>query len=265
MRFLRGRPGGGRGPGGPPYNRCQASDCGKVCGVSCPPPIDLSLARCAFHRLARRCLYCLIISRAPRLKDMIVFLVVVLLTAIDIGAGVLGRIELGYTARIAVALAPLPADIALIVLVLRRIRRLDEFQKRVHFEAVTVAFLSTGVAVFVYGYLQRAHAAGRLMRDWSGRLFYASLLRHRLFHCREPLPMKNRMRVLRAENEGTQAQLAAMIGVSRRAIVAVENASTSRRSLWPSGLRMPLERTRGKFSFGRTKTVRLTLHLRLTL
>jgi putative transcriptional regulator len=35
--------------------------------------------------------------------------------------------------------------------------------------------------------------------------------------------MKNRMRVLRAENDWTQAQLAAMIGVSRQAIVAVEN------------------------------------------
>jgi putative transcriptional regulator len=35
--------------------------------------------------------------------------------------------------------------------------------------------------------------------------------------------MKNRMRVLRAEDDWTQAQLAAMIGVSRQAIVAVEN------------------------------------------
>jgi len=35
--------------------------------------------------------------------------------------------------------------------------------------------------------------------------------------------MKNRMHVLRAEKEWTQAQLAAMIGVSRQAIVAVEN------------------------------------------
>jgi hypothetical protein len=100
----------------------------------------------------------------PSNGRLIVFLVVVLLaTAIDIGAfWILGRIELGSTARIAVALTPLPADIALIVFALRRIRRLDEFQKRVHFEAVTVAFLSTGVAVFVYGYLQRAHVAGPL-------------------------------------------------------------------------------------------------------
>jgi putative transcriptional regulator len=35
--------------------------------------------------------------------------------------------------------------------------------------------------------------------------------------------MKNRMRVLRAEKDWTQAQLAAAIGVSRQAIIAVEN------------------------------------------
>lgn len=35
--------------------------------------------------------------------------------------------------------------------------------------------------------------------------------------------MKNRMRVLRAERDWTQAQLAAMVGVSRQAIIAIEN------------------------------------------
>jgi putative transcriptional regulator len=35
--------------------------------------------------------------------------------------------------------------------------------------------------------------------------------------------MKNRMRVLRAEEDWTQAQLAAKIGVSRQAVIAVEN------------------------------------------
>jgi putative transcriptional regulator len=35
--------------------------------------------------------------------------------------------------------------------------------------------------------------------------------------------MKNRIRVLRAEKDWTQAQLAALTGVSRQAIVAVEN------------------------------------------
>ncbi|MGO9965823.1 MAG: helix-turn-helix transcriptional regulator [Bryobacteraceae bacterium] len=35
--------------------------------------------------------------------------------------------------------------------------------------------------------------------------------------------MKNRTRVFRAEKDWTQAQLASLIGVSRQAIVAVEN------------------------------------------
>jgi hypothetical protein len=110
-------------------------------------------------------------------RQMLFFLVVLLVTAIDCGAyWALGRTELGSTARLVVALTPLPADIALIVLALRRIRRLDEFQKRIHFEAVAVAFLSTGVAVFVYGYLQKADAAGPLNMGlvWGFMLvFYA--------------------------------------------------------------------------------------------
>jgi len=96
---------------------------------------------------------------------------------IDGGAyWVLGRIELGQTARILVALAPLVPDIVLLVMILQRIRRLDEFQQRVQLEAVVVAYLSTGVAVFVYAYLQKAHAVGPLNMElvWAFMLvFYA--------------------------------------------------------------------------------------------
>ena len=101
----------------------------------------------------------------PRLnRRWIVFLVTALLAStIDfVASSLLRNPALGTGARIAIALMPLPGDIALIVLVLMAVRRLDEFQKRVHFEAVTVAFLSTGVAVFVYGYLQAAHVVGFL-------------------------------------------------------------------------------------------------------
>src|ERR1700681_581548 len=91
----------------------------------------------------------------------VIFITLLMATAIDIGASfALRRTDLGATARNAIALLPLPGHIALIALVLRAIRRLDDFQKRVHFEAVTVGFLATGVAVFVYGYLQKAHAVG---------------------------------------------------------------------------------------------------------
>jgi hypothetical protein len=97
-------------------------------------------------------------------------LVLVVASAIDIAAfRLLDRLELTdlrmvwrWPARVAAALLPLPGNIALLLMILRRIRRLDEFQKRVQLEAVAVGFLATGVAVFIYGYLQKAHAVGPL-------------------------------------------------------------------------------------------------------
>jgi hypothetical protein len=50
----------------------------------------------------------------------------------------------------------------MLVMILRSVRKLDELQKRVQLEAVLIAFLATGLAVFVYGYLQKADAAGPL-------------------------------------------------------------------------------------------------------
>jgi hypothetical protein len=80
-------------------------------------------------------------------------------TVIDVGVGWwLGRPGLEQNARIAIALLPIPANLALITLVVRAIRRLDDFLRQVHLEAVAIAFLLTGLAVFVYGYLERAQA-----------------------------------------------------------------------------------------------------------
>ena len=82
-----------------------------------------------------------------------------LATGIDAGVGwLLGRPGLGHGARIAIALLPIPANLVLIALIVRAIRRLDEFLRQVHLEAVAIAFLLTGLAVFVYGYLEVAHA-----------------------------------------------------------------------------------------------------------
>jgi hypothetical protein len=53
-----------------------------------------------------------------------------------------------------------PFNVAVMVLVVKSIRRLDEFQRRVHFEAVAVAFISTGLAVLLWGYLQKADIVG---------------------------------------------------------------------------------------------------------
>jgi len=80
-------------------------------------------------------------------------------TAIDIGAGwLLGQPGFGSHARIIFALLPVPANLVLVAVIVRRIRELDEFLRHVHSEAVAIAFLLTGLAVFVYGYLQKAQA-----------------------------------------------------------------------------------------------------------
>ena len=99
--------------------------------------------------------------RSPRVSAAGFLAVAIAATAVDIAtAWALDTLPLAGAPRLAVALLPLPGNLALIVLVLGRIRTLDEFQKRIHFEAVVVAFLATGVAVFIYGYLQKAQAVG---------------------------------------------------------------------------------------------------------
>jgi L-lactate permease len=78
-------------------------------------------------------------------------------TAIDIvAAWLLGQPGFGTPARIAFALLPIPGNLVLVAAIVRTIRQLDEYMRQVHLEAVAIAFLLTAVAVFIYGYLQRA-------------------------------------------------------------------------------------------------------------
>ncbi len=108
----------------------------------------------------------------------VLFITLLSSVVIDVGASwALGHFQLGSATRIAIALAPVPGKIAVIALILQAIRRLDDFQKRIHFEAVTVAFLSTGVAVFVYGYLQKVDAVGALNMGlvWTFMVFFYAI------------------------------------------------------------------------------------------
>jgi hypothetical protein len=96
-------------------------------------------------------------------------------TAVDILAYyLLDRADLGPGTRTAVAFLPLPPDLLLLAIVLNRIRRLDEFQRRVQLEAVAVGFLATGVAVFAHSYLQKAGAVGPLTMGlvWAFMLMF---------------------------------------------------------------------------------------------
>ena len=89
--------------------------------------------------------------------------VALFVAAIEIGTAlVLAGMELSQTARVAIALLPIPANVWLIAIILRTLRRLDEFLKRIQFEAVAVAFLTTGMAALTYGQLQTAQVVGPL-------------------------------------------------------------------------------------------------------
>ena len=76
--------------------------------------------------------------------------------------------QTGFSAmqRFWIATIPLPGEIALIAMVLYLVRSLDEFKRQMRLEAVTFAFLATGVGVFVYGYVQKAGLVGPFHAAW---------------------------------------------------------------------------------------------------
>ena len=86
-----------------------------------------------------------------------------LATIIDVGVGwLLRQPGLAASLRILIAFLPVPANLVLIALLVRKIRSLDEFLRQVHLEAAATALFLTGLAVFIYGYLEQAQAVRSL-------------------------------------------------------------------------------------------------------
>jgi len=83
--------------------------------------------------------------------------------AVDVGVSwLLGKPGFGSHTRIIFALLPIPANLVLVAVIVRRIRKLDEFLRRVHLEAIAIAFLLTVLAASIYEDLQKAHVVGSL-------------------------------------------------------------------------------------------------------
>jgi hypothetical protein len=61
-------------------------------------------------------------------------------------------------ARIALALVPMIACAAAVFAILRGIRRLDEFQRQIQFEALAFAFAVTAFGTFGWGFIEGAGA-----------------------------------------------------------------------------------------------------------
>src|SRR5580658_4441023 len=115
-------------------------------------------------------------NRKPIHPALIFWGVLCIASAIDFGASwLLKQPGFGSRARIAFALLPIPANLVLLAVIVRRIRQLDEFLRHVHLEAVAIAFLLTALAVFVYVGLQKTHCVGPLNAGFawiSMALFY---------------------------------------------------------------------------------------------
>jgi hypothetical protein len=91
------------------------------------------------------------------------WVVLAVASAIDLCANRLwAQPDYSQPARIVFALLPIPMNLVLLAVIVRRIRALDEFLRRVHLEAAAIAFLLSALGVFIYEGLQKAHCAGPL-------------------------------------------------------------------------------------------------------
>ena len=121
--------------------------------------------------------------------------------------------------RYVVAVVPVLPAALVVYLFVRRLARTDELQKRIHTEAFGFALGATALLTFTYGFLEGGYAAPQLdLHPAFDGAFLGS--RHGRLHL--PVSVKNRLRVLRAELDWSQAELAQRLGVSRQTVNAIE-------------------------------------------
>ena len=122
--------------------------------------------------------------------------------------------------RYVVAVVPVAPAALVLILFARRLSHLDELQKRIQIEAFGFSLAATALVTFALRV-----PGGR--RDASPQLDLHPAPDggpvgggHRHLHV--PVSVKNRLRVLRAELDWSQADLAVRLGVSRQTVNAIE-------------------------------------------
>ena len=87
--------------------------------------------------------------------------------------------------RVWAALLPAPFSILVVLAMVRRVRRLDELERRIELEAAMIAGLAVGLASFAAGFLVEAHvlqisiiavfptmiAVYTIAQTWAGRRY----------------------------------------------------------------------------------------------
>ena len=82
-----------------------------------------------------------------------------------VARGLLKNSEATMAVRVAIALAPVPAFAAFLWQVIRGVRSADEFERRIHLEALAVAYPLAILLLMTLGLLQRAITLK--FEDWS--------------------------------------------------------------------------------------------------
>lgn len=93
--------------------------------------------------------------------------VAVLLGSVIFISWLLKTQSLGAPVRFALALIPVAAYVVCLVSYLRLIRLADELQRRIHLEALAIAFPSSAVAVFACEYLRKAGFISEFKPDYA--------------------------------------------------------------------------------------------------
>lgn len=92
-------------------------------------------------------------------------LVVAWLATYAVARGVLERPDLSDAVRVAVALLPIPFFAAFLWRAIAHIREADEFERRIHLEALAVAYPLVMLLLMTLGLLERAIKLN--FQDWS--------------------------------------------------------------------------------------------------
>ncbi|MGE3468052.1 MAG: hypothetical protein AB7J13_14115 [Pyrinomonadaceae bacterium] len=75
--------------------------------------------------------------------------------------------DLGVIARLILALIPVAAYIIFLIGYLRLIRMTDELQRKIHLEALAIAFPSSAVVIFSFEYLRKAGFITEFKPDYA--------------------------------------------------------------------------------------------------
>ncbi|MEJ7702074.1 MAG: hypothetical protein WKF71_20920 [Pyrinomonadaceae bacterium] len=129
----------------------------------------------------------------------------------------LNEFQLQGWVRVAVALLPILPFVLFLSMVLAEIRSLDELWRRIHLEALAIAFPLAVLLLMILGLMELATGLSPERLELSARLDIPADFLRDWFGCFDKeIQMKNRLRVLRAEQKWSQAEVAERLGVSRQ-------------------------------------------------